>query len=376
MRWSLFILLAGGALAQNAEITGRVTDPGGAVVPGAAVVITNAATGNTFPVTTNAQGYYTVPGLIPGAYEVRVTAGGFKPVRRTGVALQVEQVARLDFALELGQLSEQIEVTGTPPLVESETSNLGQVINNKSIVEMPLNGRNAWDLSKLAGATVYIRGVGDSGEIPIASMAGGRTYSQSLMVDGGSVQKSALARAQSEVSPMVDAVEEFKVITNNYAAEYGRSAAGVFTAVTKSGTNQYRGNVFHFLRNNAMDARNYFALVQAPLRYNQFGGTVGGPIRKNKTHFFAALENTRVSRGETTVLTVPNEAYRRGVFTGLVNAQGRALQIYDPATTRPGPNRGKKGREGSRKAPVNGRPVLRSRDSNRIYCGIPVRNRP
>ncbi|MBL8230532.1 MAG: TonB-dependent receptor [Bryobacterales bacterium] len=334
----LLLLAVSPGLAQNAEITGRVADPAGAVVANAEVVVTNSGTGNLFPTVTNGQGYYTVRGLIPGTYQVRVSAVGFKPVLRSGVVLQVEQVARLDFALELGQVTEQIEVTGTPPLVESETSNLGQVINNKSILEMPLNGRNAWDLSKLSGATVFIRGVGDSGEIPIAAMAGGRTYSQSFLIDGGSTQKSALARAQAEVSPMVDAVEEFKVITNNYAAEYGRSAAGVFTAVTKSGTNQYRGNVFHFLRNNAMDARNTFALVQAPLRYNQFGGTFGGPIRKNRTHFFAALENTRVSRGDTTVLTVPTQNQRQGIFTGLVNAQGRPLQLYDPATTRPDPN--------------------------------------
>jgi outer membrane receptor protein involved in Fe transport len=340
MRLLLLCLTATSLLAQNAEVTGRVIDPAGTVVPNAAVTVRNTATGIAMERVTNSQGYYTAANLIPGEYSVRVSAPGFKPILRSGLTLQVAQVARLDFALEIGQVSEQIEVTSTVPLVESETSNLGQVINNKSIIEMPLNGRNAWDLSKLTGATVFIRGGGDSGEIPIASMAGGRTFSQAFVLDGGSVQKSGLARAQAELSPMVDAVEEFKVITNNYAAEYGRSAGGVFTAVTKSGTNQFRGSAFEFLRNNAMDARNFFALTQAPLRYNQFGGTFGGPIRKDKTHFFAALENTRVSRGDTTITTVPTEAQRRGVFTGLVNAQGRALQLYNPFTTRPDPGNG------------------------------------
>jgi hypothetical protein len=133
-------------------------------------------------------------------------------------------------------------------------------------------------------------------------------------------------------------VEEFKVITNNYAAEYGRSAGGVFTAVTKAGTNQVHGNVFYFLRNDVLDARNTFALQKAPLRYNQFGGTVGGPIRKDKTHYFAGFEETIVSRGSTVILTVPTEEKKRGIFTGLTDASGVPIQIYNPFTTRPGPS--------------------------------------
>jgi len=213
----------------------------------------------------------------------------------TGIVLEVEQVARVDFKLELGNISEQVEVAGTAPLVESETSSIGQVINNKSIVEMPLDGRNAWDLSKLAGAAVYVGNQGDANEIPWVSMAGSRVKTQEFFLDGGSVQKSGLATAQAELAPMVDAVDEFKVVANNYAAEYGRSAGGIFVAVTKSGTNQFRGSAFEFFRNTALNARNFFALTNPPIHYNQFGGTLGGPIRKNKTFFFAALEETLTS---------------------------------------------------------------------------------
>lgn len=323
--------------AQSGQITGRVSDPSGASVPAAQIAVRNEKTGVPLTSVANQEGYYTVTRLEPGEYRVDITAPGFRSVSRTQVRLDVDQVARLDFTLEVGQVTERVEITASATQVESETSSLGQVVNNKSIVEMPLNGRNAWDLTKLAGATTYIRAIGDAGEIPAVSMAGGRTWSQSLMLDGGSVQKSGLARAQAELSPMVDAVEEFKVITNNYAAEYGRTAAGVFTAVTRSGTNQFHGNVFEFFRNDAMDARNFFAINKAPLRYNQFGGTFGGPIRKDKTHFFAALETTKVTRGETQLLTVPTSAQKRGDFSGLTDANGRALALYNPFTTRANP---------------------------------------
>jgi len=334
---SCWLFVAAAAFAQSGQITGRVIDPSGAGVPSARVSVRNQGTGVTLPSASNAEGYYTVSRLEPGAYQVDIAADGFRAVSRRNVLLQVDQSARLDFTLEVGLVAERIEITAAPPLIESETSNLGQVINNKSIVEMPLNGRNAWDLSRLAGATTYVRAIGDAGEIPAVSMAGGRTWSQSLTLDGGSVQKSGLARAQAELSPMVDAVEEFKVVTNNYAAEYGRTAAGVFTAVTKSGTNQFHGTAFEFFRNDAMDARNFFAIRKAPLRYNQFGGTIGGPIRKDKTHFFAALETTKVTRGDTSILTVPTSQQKQGVFTGLTDAQGRPLPIYNPFTTRPNP---------------------------------------
>ncbi len=336
-RWIAALAAVAPLLAQSAQVTGRVADPTGAVIPLAEVAVTNVDSGGRRTASTNEQGYYTVPFLQPGNYRVSIRKEGFKPSTRNGIRLQVEQVARLDFTMEIGSVTDSIEVTGAAPPIESETSALGQIVNNKSIVEMPLNGRNAWHLVQLTAATVFVGGIGDAGEIPVASMAGGRAFSQMLWVDGGSVQKSSIDRAMAELAPMVDAVEEFKVITNNYAAEYGRSAGGVFTAVTKSGTNQYRGTVFEFLRNNAFDARNFFAAARAPLRYNQFGGTLGGPVRKDKTHFFVALERTRQSRGETAIFTLPSRENRNGIYTGLRDGQGRALALYNPFTTRDNP---------------------------------------
>jgi hypothetical protein len=331
------LLLTPALRSQTSQITGRVSDPTGAVVPGAEIVVINIDTGFRSPTQTNPEGYYTVSRLDPGRYQVTVQKPGFRQAVRTGIVLRVDQTARVDFALQVGEVTERIEISAEAPLIESETSNLGQVINNKSIVEMPLNGRNAWDLSKLVGGAVYVQAFGDAGEVPAVSFAGSRTWSQAMMLDGGSVQKSGMARAQAELAPMVDAVEEFKVITNNYAAEYGRSAAGVFTAVTKSGTNQFRGNLFEFFRNDAMDARNFFAVRKAPLRYNQFGGTLGGPIRRDRTHFFAALETTKVTQGQTLLLTVPSAARRAGDFSGLRDSAGRPLTLYNPFTTRTNP---------------------------------------
>jgi hypothetical protein len=324
-------------LGQNSQITGRVSDPTGAVIPNAQVTLTNEGTGVKWNAVSNAVGYYTIPLLEPGSYRIRVEGSGFKPVVRSAVRLQVEQVARIDFTMELGQVSETVEITAEAPLVESETSSVGQVVNNKTIVEMPLNGRNAWHLVQLAAATVFVGGIGDASEIPVASMAGGRAFSQMLWIDGTTANKSGLARSMAELGPMVDSVQEFKVITNNYAAEYGRSVGGVFSAVTKSGTNAFHGTAFEFLRNDAVDARNFFSLSKPPLRYNQFGGTLGGPIRRNKTHFFVGEEVTKVTMGQSILQTVPTAIQKRGDFTGLVDATGAALQLYNPFTTRPNP---------------------------------------
>jgi hypothetical protein len=302
------------------------------------VTVTNSGTGAHQTTASNGQGYFTTSRLDPGSYELSIKHSGFRPVARKAIVLAVDQTVRVDIALEVGDVNQSIEITAAPPLVESETSNVGQVVNNKSIVEMPLNGRNAWDLAQLAGGTAYIDAIGDAGEIPIVSVAGSRTVSQGFMLDGGSVQKAGLARGQAELAPMVDAVEEFKVITNNYAAEYGRTAGGVFTAVTKSGTNRFQGSVFEFFRNDKMDARNFFALTKAPLRFNQFGATLGGPIRKNKTHFFAAFEETNTTRGSTLLLTVPTRQQIGGDFSSLFDATGFRLPIYDPATQRANPS--------------------------------------
>jgi hypothetical protein len=335
---AILTLVSGSALAQTAQITGRTADSLGSVIPGVIIKVVNENTRLSSNTATNSEGYYTFPLLQPGNYQISAEKQGFRPMSLSHITLEVEEVSRIDFALEIGHVTDRIQVPSFAPMIEPETSTAGQVINNKTIVEMPLNGRNSWDLSKLSGATLLIASAGDAGEVPVATIGGSRTRTQSYMIDGGSVQKSGLATAQAELEPMIDAVEEFKVITNNYAAEFGRTAGGVFTAVTKSGTNQFRGNAFEFLRNDAFDARNFFAIQKAPLHYNQFGGTIGGPIRRNRTFFFVGLETTELTRGVTTILTVPTVAQRNGDFSALTDASGKAVPIYDPFTTRPNPN--------------------------------------
>jgi hypothetical protein len=287
--------------AQTTEITGAITDPTGAAIPGVSITVTNIDTGEKHTTTSNERGYYTAPLLDPGQYRMEVRGAGFKPVDRTGIRLQVVQAVRLDFKLEVGSLTERIEVSGEAPLVESESSSLGQVINNRSILEMPLNGRNAWDLVQLAASTVMISGGGNAS--PIVSIAGSRSSSQGYLIDGANLVQGRQSQSMAELTPMVDAVEEFKVITSNYSAEYGRSNGGVSTAVTKSGTNEFRGLAFEFIRNDAFDARSFFALTKPNLRQNVFGGTLGGPIRKNKTHTNFGIPGTSLGASDFGTIT-------------------------------------------------------------------------
>ena len=321
----------------TAQLTGRLTDPSGAVIPSAEVTLTNIGTGVQQVSQTGEQGYYRFPLLPPGNYRVEIRAEGFRGISQTGIKLDVEQVTTLDVELQIGEVSETVEVTAAAPLLEGENATVGQVVQNKSIVEMPLNGRSAWNLVQLAGGTTLVNGIGDSGEIPVATVAGSRTFTQGLYVDGGSVQKTGLSRSMAELAPMVDAVQEFKVITNGYSAEFGRSAGGIFSAVTKSGTNEFHGNLFEFFRNDKLDARNFFSNDKAPLRFNQYGGTLGGPVIKDKTHFFLAYEGTRTTTGAPFVGTMPTAAFQAGDFSALVDNQGRPLRLYDPRTTRPHP---------------------------------------
>jgi hypothetical protein len=315
------------ALAQTAQVTGRVSDAIGAVVPGAQVTLVNQANGFKRETVTNDEGYYTVPLLQPGGYQITVRRDGFKPVIQSGVVLNVEQVARLDFTLETGALNEQVNITSDAPLLNRETSSVGQVIDNKSVVTLPLNGRNYSQLATLApGATP----VGGSRTSDGFSLNGNRLFQNSFQVDGADNNNYIFGvdtNSTQALRPSVDAIQEFKVETANYSAEYGRAAGGVISVAIKSGTNQLRGSLFEFLRNDALDAADFFAnrnnLRKPPLRYNQFGGTVGGPVWRDHSFFFFSYQGTRIRRSDTQVVTVPTADQKRGIF-GNVN-------IYDPA---------------------------------------------
>jgi hypothetical protein len=323
------IVMALGQLAfsQTAQVTGRVNDSSGAVVPGAQITVTNQKTSLTRDSVTNGEGYFTIPLLPPGDYRLSVKKEGFKPIVRPDVVLNVEQVARLDFTLETGAVTETVTITSDAPLMNTETSSVGQVVENKTVVTLPLNGRNYSQLAVLApGATPNPGSRTEDG----FSLNGNRLFQNSYQVDGADNNNYIFGvdtNTTQALRPSVDAIQEFKVETANYSAEYGRAAGGVISVAIKSGTNQLHGSAFEFLRNDALDATNFFAnrnlLQKPPLRYNQFGGTIGGPIWKDHTFFFFSYQGTRIRTSNTAVVTVPTPDMKRGIFG--------ATNIYDPA---------------------------------------------
>src|SRR5262245_7605021 len=324
---TLALTLGQFAFGQTAQVTGRVIDSSGAVVPGAQVTVTNQKTSLTRDSVTNGEGYFTIPLLPPGEYRIAVKKDGFKPIVRPDVALNVEQVARLDFALEAGAVSETVTITSNAPLMNTETSSVGQVVDNKTVVTLPLNGRNYSQLAALApGATPNPGSRTEDG----FSLNGNRLFQNSFQVDGADNNNYIFGvdtNSTQALRPSVDAIQEFKIETANYSAEYGRAAGGIISVAIKSGTNQLHGSAFEFLRNDALDASNFFAnrngLRKPPLRYNQFGGTIGGPIWRDHSFFFFSYQGTRIRRSDTAVVTVPTADQKRGIF-GSIN-------IYDPA---------------------------------------------
>jgi hypothetical protein len=325
------LMLVATALGQTAQVTGRISDQSGAVVPDAQVTITNQKTGLTRNSVSNSEGNYTLPLLPPGEYRLAVKKEGFRPVVRPDITLNVEQVARLDFTLEAGAVTDTVTITSDAPLLNSETSSVGQVVDNKTVVTLPLNGRNYSQLVVLApGATPNPGSRTADG----FSLNGNRLFQNSFQVDGADNNNYIFGvdtNSTQALRPSVDAIQEFKVETANYSAEYGRAAGGVISVAIKSGTNQFHGSVFEFLRNDALDASNFFAnrnrLRKPPLRYNQFGGTIGGPIWRDHSFFFFSFQGTRIRRSNTAVVTVPTPEQKRGIFT---------TNIYDPANVAAG----------------------------------------
>jgi len=338
----LMMALAGFAQAPTAQVTGRVSDSSGAVVPGSAVEINNIDTGVNWPATANNDGYYTVPLLPPGNYRITVRVQGFKEAARN-VRLEVNQVARVDFTLEVGGVNETVEVTGAPPVLESSTASIGQTVQAESITRMPLNGRNYLSLAKLSMGVGEPSGVGQSGQAGDRAKNGGsfvangvRSDMNNFMLDGVDNNSKILDLSSSSnvvIQPSIDAIQDFRVETNNYSAEYAYSAGAVVNATLRSGTNRFHGTAFEFLRNDKLDARDYFLQPTASkpvLQRNQYGGVFGGPIVKNKTFFFASWEGTRQNQGTTIVTTLPSDALRSGNFVG-------QKTIFDPDTLAPNP---------------------------------------
>ncbi|MBI1356834.1 MAG: hypothetical protein GC160_21050 [Acidobacteria bacterium] len=323
-------LFATAAVAQveSARIQGTVTDGSGAVIPGATVRFVQVETNQAQVTETDAIGFFQSVPLRIGEYRVEVEADGFKRAVRSGIVLELEQTAAIRVALEVGAVTEVVDVTADAPLLETTQATQGQVINNKRIVDMPLNGRDYIQLALLsAGAT---RPIG--GRFGGFSAGGQRTTQNNYTLDGvdnNNLQIAAQGRRAEVVKPSVDAIQEFKISTNAYSAESGRALGGTVNVSIKSGTNKIHGTLFEFLRNDKVDAKNFFDPVdkpKPPFKRNQFGFSVGGPIIKNKTFAFGDYEGTRIRESSTYNNTIPTQAQIGGDFSGVPQT------IYDPAT--------------------------------------------
>lgn len=346
----------GTARGQNitGSILGSVQDSSGAAILGASVQVVHLETNQAVNLVTGGSGAFEALYLRPGTYRVSVSAPGFKTSVRDGLTLRVEDRLHLDFQLEVGDASTSVTVVGETPLVESQNASLGQVISMRTVQDLPIRGRNIFDLAGLsAGVQVNPRATGGTASTgdnaaPLfvqsdISINGGRFRTNEFLVDGVSVMLPE--NNNFAFSPNPDATQEFKVLTNSFGPQFGRSGGGVVNVVTRGGTNEFHGVLYEFFRNDRLRANNFFANARNQPRgrftFNQFGAAGGGPIRKDRTFFFADYQGHRERIfGGTAVATVPSSAEIRGDFSQTLNTAGAPVIIYNPFSTRPLPGGG------------------------------------
>src|SRR5258706_422646 len=345
----LAVILLGAPLAiaqkDAGAIVGTVHDPTGAVVVGAKVSVTDFERGQTFATTTSSSGEYVASPLRIGRYTVTVEHPGFKTAVSNTVEINVQDRAAVNITLQLGSTVDKIEVEATTPLIETETSELGQVVDSKRVSTLPLNGRNFAQLALLSAGTAPSEpGSRDEGGFGFSSN-GARSLQNNFLLDGvdnNSNLPDLLNETNFVIQPPIDALEEFKVQTNAYSAEFGRGNGAIVNAVIKSGKNQLHGSLWEFLRNEKLDSRNYFddrSAPTPPYKRNQFGGTIGGPVvipgvynGKDRTFFFFDYEALRVRQAQTQTALVPDSHWLQGDFTN--NPDGSALLDYgSPVST-------------------------------------------
>src|SRR6202521_2307282 len=329
----------------GATISGTIVDATGAVVPNVKIVVKNASTGSIANAATNSVGVFDAPNLPPGTYELTASATGFSTLVRNRITVTVGQGLVLNLTLQVGNTTQQIEVTSEAPTVGLANATVGGLVNAAKVEELPLNGRSWSDLAIL---TPGVHTVGNQPNISSTdrtkrgmglelSIAGGRPQQNNYLMDGVNINNYTNAGPGSLLGGNLgtDAVGEFTVLTTNYSAEYGRTSGGVISAITKSGTNQIHGSVYEFLRNKSLDAANFIdnsrGIPKPPFRRNQFGGSAGGPIRKDKTFFFADYEGVRQGLGSTLSSTVPTQA-------DIDAATALLPTLNPPVTTGPDPN--------------------------------------
>jgi hypothetical protein len=351
----LAIVLFPGVISTSAQSTGgrirgTVTDPSGGAVTGAKLVITNEASGTQRDTVSGANGEYIFLETPVGTYQIEVSQQGFKKYLRKGLVVDLNEVVGLDIALQLGGSTETVEVTSASPLVDTTSTQLGTVVNERAVSQLPLAQRDAYQLLQLqpgVQSQVGLDTVYGSDRAGVVSVNGGRGRDNNFTVNGGDGNDQFAGLPAIQPSP--DAIAEFRVLTNTFDAEYGRNSGAVVNVVTKSGTNDFHGSTYEFFRNNALNAKGFFDTTKLDYLQNQFGGTLGGPIRKGKTFFFVSYEGDRIRRGQSgDVVTVPTAAERVGDFSadptlagtlananilnnrpGCLTALGRASNIAD-----------------------------------------------
>jgi hypothetical protein len=319
------------AQGVRATINGRVTDPTGAVVPGAKVTATNTGTNESRTVQSDASGVYVLPQLLPGEWMIAVEQTGFKKNVRRNITLETGAEVRIDITLDVGNVTETVDVTAEAPLIQSENTAVGNVVDQKKIVELPLNGRDYLQLAQLQpnvfapaqNSTLGFRGG--------FNVAGNSEIANNYIKDG--IDNNDETTNQPLQRPILDAVREFKVLTGTYGAEFGRQAGGQVIVTTKSGTNDWHGSAFEFHRNSPLDAKNFFAPRKPSFRRNQFGAVIGGPIRRDKTFIFGGYEGQRRGQQEAGLASVPSLAFKRGDFSAI------SANLIDPVSRQPFPNK-------------------------------------
>ncbi|HEY3838024.1 MAG TPA: carboxypeptidase regulatory-like domain-containing protein, partial [Bryobacteraceae bacterium] len=318
----------------TSTILGTVTDPSGGVVASAQVTATNTATNFTRTVQTNTSGEYRMEFMPIGTYRIDFTAAGFKKSSQSGVVLAINVDRRVDAALQVGQVSDTIDVTSEAPVVDTSDAQIGRTVDNEEITQLPIVNRNVYTLLSLtpgvdSNSNSIVLGYPEQRTMINGGVDGG-AGSVNYFLDGGTNMTGL--RNTGNIAPNPDAVEEFRVITNNYDAEYGRFAGGVINIITRSGTNQIHGSLFEFLRNTDLNANTWGANSKPPLHRNQFGGSVGGPIRKDKTFFFGTYSGLRqITSQFENAAVVPTPLERSGNFTAT------AKKPVDPLTGNPFP---------------------------------------
>src|SRR5580704_9411034 len=312
-----FTVSIASAQSTGGRIRGTVTDASGGAVVGAKVSLINEGTNITREAQTSSNGEYLFLEVPVGSYEIDVTQQGFKKYARKGIVLVVNEIASVDIPLQVGSTVDTVEVSGAPPVIDTTTTQLGAVMTEQSVRELPLNSRNTYQLLQLQpgvqsqlGADLFY----GSSNPGVVSVNGGRGRSNNYMVNGGDANDLFVNGPAIQPSP--DAIEEFRVLTNTFDAEYGRNSGSVVNVVTKSGTNTIHGDFYDFLRNDALNTRGYFDNSIAPYKQNQFGATLGGPIKKDRTFIFGSYEgNLQIQGISTGTVLLPTTAEAGGDFS-------------------------------------------------------------